>query len=85
MQRRIFSTALAVFFIAPAIATAQANPVADAFRDNAKTAGKNLIAAAEEFPADKYSYKPTASQMSVGDIVVTSFRETIISAAALEG
>jgi uncharacterized damage-inducible protein DinB len=70
MQRRIFSTALAVLLIAPAIATAQGNPVADAFRDNAKTAGKNLIAAAEEFPADKYSYKPTASQMSVGDIVV---------------
>ncbi|HEY4671245.1 MAG TPA: DinB family protein [Gemmatimonadaceae bacterium] len=70
MQRRIFSTVFAVLLMAPAIATAQGNPVADAFRDNAKTAGKNLIAAAEEFPADKYSYKPTASQMSVGDIVV---------------
>jgi uncharacterized damage-inducible protein DinB len=70
MQRRIFFTAFAVLFLAPTIATAQANPVADAFRDNAKTAAKNLIAAAEQFPADKYSYKPTASQMSVGDIVV---------------
>jgi uncharacterized damage-inducible protein DinB len=70
MQRRIFSTVFAVLLMAPAIAIAQGNPVADAFRDNAKTAGKNLIAAAEEFPADKYSYKPTASQMSVGDIVV---------------
>jgi uncharacterized damage-inducible protein DinB len=70
MQRRILSIALAVLFIAPAIATAQANPVADAFRDNAKSAAKNLIAAADEFPADKYSYKPTPSQMSVGDIVV---------------
>src|SRR4051812_37185229 len=69
MQRRI-STVFAVLLMAPAIAIAQGNPVADAFRDNAKTAGKNLIAAAEEFPADKYSYKPTATQMSVGDIVV---------------
>jgi uncharacterized damage-inducible protein DinB len=70
MDRRIFSTAAAVLFIVPVIATAQGNPVADAFRDNAKTAGKNLVAAAEQFPADKYSYKPTPSQMSVGDIVV---------------
>ncbi|MFL5510239.1 MAG: DinB family protein [Gemmatimonadaceae bacterium] len=70
MQRRIFPIALAVLFIVPVVATAQGNPVADAFRDNAKSAAKNLIAAAEEFPADKYSYKPTPSQMSVGDIVV---------------
>ncbi|HEY4734463.1 MAG TPA: DinB family protein [Gemmatimonadaceae bacterium] len=70
MQRRIFPIALAVLFTVPVVATAQGNPVADAFRDNAKSAAKNLIAAAEEFPADKYSYKPTPSQMSVGDIVV---------------
>lgn len=55
----------------PGLATAQqGNPDADAFRDNAKSAAKNLIAVAEEFPADKYGYKPTPAQMSVGDIVV---------------
>ena len=70
MHPRVYSAAIAVFLVLPGIATAQANPVADAFRDNAKSEAKNLIAAAEEFPADKYSYKPTASQMSVGDIVV---------------
>jgi len=48
----------------------QANPVADAFRDNAREAAKNLIAAAEEFPADKLKFKPTPAQMSVGDIIV---------------
>ncbi len=70
MQTRIYSAALAAIVLLPGLATSQGNPVADAFRDNAKTAAKNLIAAAEEFPADKYSYKPTPSQMSVGDIVV---------------
>src|SRR5438552_16584405 len=70
MQRRIFPIALAVLFTVPVVATAQGNPVADAFRDNARSSAKNLIAAAEEFPADKYSYKPTAAQMSVGDIIV---------------
>jgi uncharacterized damage-inducible protein DinB len=53
----------------PAFAAAQSAPVADAFRDNAKHAGEHLMAAAEEFPADKYSYKPTPAQMTVGQIV----------------
>lgn len=47
---------------------AQGNPVADAFKDNAKHEATNLVAALDAFPADKYAYKPTPSQMSVGDI-----------------
>ncbi len=53
------------------VASAQtASPVADAFRSFAADEAKNLTAAAEEFPAAKYSYKPTPAQMSFGDIVV---------------
>lgn len=71
MEIRIYSAALAALVLLPRISAAQqANPVADAFRDNAKTEGKNLTAAAEEFPAGKYSFKPTPAQMSFGDIVV---------------
>ena len=71
MQVRLYSAALAVALVLlPRVTTAQANPVAEAFRDNARDVAKNLIAAAEEFPADKYSYKPTPAQMSVADIVV---------------
>jgi len=81
MHARLYSAALAAIALLPGLVKSQqansmaansvaANPVADAFRDNAKSAAKNLIAAAEEFPADKYSYKPTPAQMSVGDIVV---------------
>jgi uncharacterized damage-inducible protein DinB len=44
-------------------------PVSDALRADAARAAKNLVAAAEEMPADKYGYKPTPAQMSVGDIV----------------
>ena len=50
------------------VASAQA-PVAAAFRDFEATEAKNLIAAAKDIPAAKYSYKPTPAQMSVGDIV----------------
>ena len=44
--------------------------MATAFRDNAAEMGKNLMAAAETMPADKYSFKPTPAQMSFADIVV---------------
>jgi len=70
MQARLYSAALAAMLVLPGVLTAQANPVADAFRDNARDAAKNLIAAAEEFPADKLTFKPTPAQMSVGDIIV---------------
>ena len=45
-------------------------PVSDAFKQNAQQVGKNLMAAAEEMPADKYSFKPTPAQMSFADVVV---------------
>lgn len=60
------SVALAALL--PSLAAAQ-SPVAIAFRDNAKVIGKNLIAAAELMPADKYGFKPTPAQMSYGAIM----------------
>ncbi len=71
MKIRIYCAALTALALLPRVSSSQqASPVADAFRDYAKSSAKNLIAAAEAFPADKYSYKPTPAQMSVGDIVV---------------
>lgn len=69
MRLRALTPALALLVL-PGLAGAQANPVAVAFRHNASEAAKNLIAAAEEFPADKFAFKPTPAQMSFGDIVV---------------
>ena len=69
MRLRHSAASLALALL-PAIAAAQNAPVSTAFKDNAKEAGKNLIAAAETMPADKYSFKPTPAQMSFGDIVV---------------
>ncbi len=46
------------------------NPVATAFRDDAMSHAKNLIAAAEEMSDNHYGFKPTAAQMSFADIVV---------------
>ncbi len=45
------------------------NPVTDAFRSITQRQAKNIVAAAEEMPADKYGFKPTPAQMSFGDVV----------------
>ncbi len=57
--------------LVPVLAAAQSpSPVADAFRNEVKSRGKNLMAAAEIMPADKYGFKPTPAQMSFGDVVL---------------
>jgi len=68
MRVRVLAMTIAVSFL-PQLVAAQGAPVADAFRDDAQRAEKNLVAAAETMPEDKYSYKPTPAQMSFGDIV----------------
>jgi len=72
MSIRAYAVTLAVALL-PRLAAAQqaasTAPVAEAFRDNARRASTNLVAAAEEMPAEKYSFKPTPSQMSFGDVV----------------
>lgn len=55
---------------AAAPAAASTSPVADALRNIEQRAARNLIAAAEAMPADKYSYRPTPAQMSFAAIQV---------------
>ena len=69
MIRRI-SLAVLALSLAPALVAAQQAPVATALRDQTRDMGKNLVAAAEAMPADKYSFKPTPAQLSFGDIVI---------------
>src|SRR5437660_11663275 len=47
---------------------ASASPVADALRGMEQRFSRNLIAAAQAMPADKYNYRPTPAQMSFGQI-----------------
>ena len=71
MKVRIYAAAIAVGMALPQLTVAQAatSPVADALRTNEARFARNLIAAAEEMPADKYAYKPTPAQMSWADIM----------------
>jgi hypothetical protein len=46
------------------------NPVSDAVREILPRQQKNLIAAVEEMPADKFGYSPTPAQVPFGHIVL---------------
>jgi hypothetical protein len=71
MKAPLELTALALCCLtATGAAQDPATPVSDALRAIAQRAGKNLVAAAEAMPAEKYGFKPTPAQMSVGEIVV---------------
>lgn len=49
--------------------SSSSNPVSDSVRSMIGRQSKNLAAAAEEMPADKYGYKPTDQQMTFGTLV----------------
>jgi len=75
-MNRVVCSLLVVAF-APAISFAQAqvpapstNPVADALRQGLARSAKNMTAAAEAMPPEKFSFKPTASQNSYGHLIV---------------
>jgi hypothetical protein len=55
-----------------------ANPVSDALRQGLARSSKNMIAAAEAMPAEKYSYKPTDPEMTYAHLLLhiadTNFR-----------
>jgi hypothetical protein len=56
--------------LAAAVATAQTkNPVSSALRDILPGREKNIVAAVEEMPADKFNYKPTPEQITFGHLV----------------
>jgi uncharacterized damage-inducible protein DinB len=69
MKRTLATLLLAVCALPVAGAAQAQNPVTDGFRFITQRQAKNIVDAAEEMPADKYSFKPTPAQMSFGDVV----------------
>ena len=59
----------AILLVAPMVARAQspaADPVSSTLRQVLERFSKNLVAAAEQVPAEKYTYHPTPAQMTIG-------------------
>jgi DinB superfamily len=62
---------LLILAASPALAAAQApSPVAAAFRDDESSKAKNLVAAAEEMPAENFGFKATPASMSFAQVVL---------------
>ena len=73
--KRLLSSILFLAFVPFAAGAQQAsqpgtNPVSTAVKSSVERAAKNMVAAADEMPADKYSFHPTPDQMSFGKLVV---------------
>ena len=72
-MKRTFVIPALLFLAASAIAQttcAQSkNPVSTALRDILPGRQKNTVAAVEAMPAEKFSYKPSADQMTFGHLV----------------
>jgi hypothetical protein len=64
----VFALATLAQTNAPAQTTS--NPVISTVRQLEERQSKNLIGAADEMPADKYSYHPTPEQMSFAHLIV---------------
>jgi uncharacterized damage-inducible protein DinB len=78
----------AVLLLAPLAFAQQGssqNPVVDAVRKMVPRQQKNLIGAAEEMPADKYSYKPTDKQMTFGHLVAHMVQSNDLLCSKLSG
>jgi DinB superfamily len=78
--------AIVLLGLAPFAAMAQttaveANPVSNMLRQILERSAKNIPAAADEMPADKYSYSPTPDQMTFGHLVlhITNFNNLMCS------
>src|ERR1700758_2524380 len=55
---------------ATAVFAQEKNPVTSVAREILPRQQKNLVAAVEAMPADKFSYKPTEQKMTVGHLVL---------------
>ena len=63
MKKTLLIAAVALAAVSTTYAQTK-NPVSSALRDILPGRQKNIVAAVEEMPADKFNYKPTADQIT---------------------
>jgi len=85
-MRRYVVVLAGALLSAAAPAAQQKNAVAEAIAMEAHNHSKNMIAAAEAMPADKYTFKASEQQATFGDLIAhsASANNTLCSAAAGE-
>lgn len=83
--RRTLLVLAAVPLVQPARAQTVSDPVATAFRAAAGRLARNLVAAADDMPGDKFQYKPTPAQMTVAEVALHLAGDNDVACAAVAG
>jgi hypothetical protein len=70
---------------APEAAKVEPNPVSSAVRGNLERNSKNILAAVDEMPADKFGYRPTPEQITFGHLVMHMVGSNFRLCSAISG
>lgn len=84
-MRKLITFAAAMLLSSGALSAQTANPVSSALRERLERQSKNLVAAAEEMPADKYGFHPTPAQMTFGHLVLHITRANYNTCSQIAG
>jgi uncharacterized damage-inducible protein DinB len=84
MKKLLVIVAVVLAAVYPTLAQTS-NPVSSALRDILPGRQKNIIAAVEDLPADKFNYKPTADQMTFGHLVTHIIESNITFCGKVAG
>jgi len=89
-MRRVFLAILALALMpyaagAQQAAQAETNPVSNTVRSILDRSSKDIIAAVDEMPADKYGFHPTPAQMSFGHLVAHMINSNYFVCSKISG
>ena len=92
-MKKCFAAAIVAAFFAvgglaqqtPAPAKTDASPVASFTRHEVEESAKNMVAAAEEMPADKYNYQPTPGQITFAHLIFHAVRANYLLCSNISG
>jgi uncharacterized damage-inducible protein DinB len=82
---RSILTVLAILAMAAIAFAQEKNPVTSAVKQILPREKSNLVGAVEEMPADKFSYRPTAPQMTFGHLAMHIAESNNFLCAAIGG
>ena len=82
-MRSLQAVTILALAASPIALTAQGNPVSSGAREIAAEAGRNLLAAAQAMPAEKFGFKPTPAQMTFGELIAHILEDNSITCTAI--
>lgn len=84
-MKRFLVCAIVAAFAALSAGAQSSNPVSDTVKKIVSQRTKIIVAAAEEMPADKYSFRPTPQQMTFGHLIMHLAQSNNFLCSAIAG